>query len=306
MKKLNYYTKKGIRKEDVFSYFISTLRPSIQVWDYFVDWEKVNFNLRAIKFELNILNSLIGSANFEEDFIKCIIKNPEIIKVFPLLLAVRKHQLKILKNYKSKDLSYMNFDFKKKKINHIEARKYLEFLKSSSLINLFKDKKITNCRDYLLGIEVGLNVNGRKNRGGKLMESIVEVYISEHCQKAKAQLSYLSQATPKKINQKWGIKVNDEKSTRSFDFAIYNKIKNQLFLVETSFYNCGGSKLKSVCGEFKILFNELKKQKIQFIWITDGLGWKTAKKPLEEAFNNNDYILNLNMLKAEVLNTIIQ
>ena len=305
MKKLNYYTSKEIGKEDVFSYFLSTFRPSIQVWDYFVDWEKINFNLRAIKFELNILNSLIGSANFEKDFIKFIKKYPEITKIFPFLLAVRKDKLKILKSSKSKDLSYMNFDFNKEKINHIEARKYLEFLKSSSLINLFKDKKITNWHDYMLGIEVGLNANGRKNRGGKLMESIVEDFISQHCQK-NSHLSYLSQATPKKIYKKWGINVNYEKSVRSFDFAIYNKFKNQLFLVETNFYNCGGSKLKSVCGEFKILFNELKKQKIQFIWITDGLGWKTAKRPLEETFNNNDYILNINMLNTEVLNEIIQ
>ena len=312
MKKLNYYTSKGLHsKEDVFTYFISTFRPSIKVWDYFVDWKKVNLNLRAIKFELNILNCLIGSANFKKDFIKLIKKYPEITKVLPSLLAVREDKLQILKNYKSKNLSYINFDFKKEKHRarketlEIEARKYLEFLKSSSLINLFTEKKITNWQDYMLGIEIGLNANGRKNRGGKLMESIVEVFISEHCQK-NSNLSYLSQATPKKINKKWEINVNYEKSARSFDFAIYNKLKNQLFLVETNFYNSGGSKLKSVCGEFKILFNELKKQKIQFIWITDGLGWKTAKKPLEETFNNNDYILNLDMLNNEVLNEIIQ
>ena len=114
----------------------------------------------------------------------------------------------------------------------------------------------------MLGIEVGLNANGRKNRGGKLMESIVEIYISEHCQK-NSHLSYLSQVTPKKINKEWGIRVNYKKSARNFDFAIHSKLKNQLFLVETNFYNGGGSKLKSVCGEFKILFNELKKQKLK-------------------------------------------
>ena len=198
----------------------------------------------------------------------------------------------------------MNFDFKKEKISHIEAIQYLEFLKLSKLINLFNDKKIKNLQDYMFGIEVGLNANGRKNRGGKLMESIVEIFISEHCQK-KSHLSYLSQATPKKINKEWGIHVHDKKSARSFDFAIYNKLKNQLFLVETNFYNGGGSKLKSVCGEFKILFNELKKQNIQFIWITDGFGWKTVKRPLEETFNNNDYIFNIDMRKNEILNEVI-
>ena len=104
----------------------------------------------------------------------------------------------------------MDFDFKKEKINHIEAIKYLEFFKSSYLINLFNYRKIKNLKDYMLGIEVGLNTNGRKNRGGKLMESIVEVFISEHCQK-KSHFSYLSQATTKKINKKWGISVNYKK-----------------------------------------------------------------------------------------------
>ena len=122
MKKLNYYTSKGIYGEDVFSYFISTFRPSIQVWDYFVNWEKIYLNccLRQ-QFKLNILNSLIGSTNIEKDFIKLIKKYPEIIKIFPFLLAVREDKIKILKNYKSKDLSYRNFNFKKEKINHIEA-----------------------------------------------------------------------------------------------------------------------------------------------------------------------------------------
>ena len=167
MKKLNYYTSQGICSKNVFNYLISTCRPSIQVWDYFVNWNKIEFNLQAIKCELNILNSLIGSAHIEKDFIKLIKKNPKIIKVFPFLLAVRENKLRILKNYKSKDFSYMNFDFKKEKISHSEALKYLEFLKLSELINLFNDKKIKNLQDYMYGIEVGLNANGRKNRGGK-------------------------------------------------------------------------------------------------------------------------------------------
>lgn len=201
MKKFNYYTSQGICSKNVLNYLISTCRPSIgkpsQVWDYFVNWNKIELNLQAIKCELNILNSLIGSAHIEKDFIKLIKKNPKIIKVFPFLLAVRENKLRILKNYKSKDFSYMNFDFKKEKISHSEALKYLEFFQLSELINLFNDKKIKNLQDYMYGIEVGLNANGRKNRGGKLMESIVEIFISEHCQK-KSHLSYLSQATPNK------------------------------------------------------------------------------------------------------------
>ena len=125
------------------------------MWDYFVNWDKIHFHLHGIKFELNILNSLIGSVNREKDFIKLIKKYPKIIKVFPVLLGVREDKLKTLKDYKSKDLSYMDFDFKKEKISPSEAIKYLEFFKSTYLINLFSEKKIKNLQDYLLGIEVG-------------------------------------------------------------------------------------------------------------------------------------------------------
>jgi hypothetical protein len=92
-----------------------------------------------------------------------------------------------------------------------------------------------------------------------------------------------------------------DKSSRSFDFAVYNPRNKSLKLIEVNFYNGGGSKLKAVCGEFKSLYNELKKQNIDFIWITDGEGWKTTLRPLEETYNNNEYVFNLNMLETGIL-----
>ena len=116
---------------------------------------------------------------------------------------------------------------------------------------------------------------------------------------------YLSQATAQKINTFLGYKVSVDKAERSFDFAIDNGCK--LYLIETNYYSGGGSKLKSVAGEFTTLFNFLKQEtpEIEFIWITDGKGWKTAKKPLKESFDKLDYILNLDMVQNGILEDII-
>jgi hypothetical protein len=151
-------------------------------------------------------------------------------------------------------------------------------------------------------VEVGLDSNGRKNRGGTLMESIVETYIKDFC--TKSGYHYIAQANSRKIKEKWDFEVKVDKSSRSFDFAIYNPISKKLKLVETNFFNGGGSKLKAVSGEFKGLHDELEKQEIDFIWITDGLGWRTTLRPLEEVFNHNKYIFNLSMLEENILSEL--
>ena len=83
-----------------------------------------------------------------------------------------------------------------------------------------------------------------------------------------------------------------------------NKIKNKLYLIEVNYYSGGGSKLKATAGEYKELHTFLKAQNITFIWITDGLGWQTAKSSLEETFNHNDYVINIEMLKNGILEEI--
>lgn len=134
------------------------------------------------------------------------------------------------------------------------------------------------------------------------MEDIVGTYVKGFCE--DNNLEYLTQANAKKILNEWNYKVSVNKSSRSFDFAIYNPSSKKLKLVETNFYNSGGSKLKAVCGEFKVLHNELNRQGIDFIWITDGKGWETALRPLEEVYINNDYTFNLSMLEKGILSEL--
>jgi hypothetical protein len=305
MKYLKFYKKENIEQKDVFNYFLKTLKPSIMTYDYFLNWEKINSFVLKYKIELNLLNSLINSEDIETDFKELIIKYPNLIEVLPVLLAVRDKELNIIKDSKNKDLSYTNYNFNiTQKITEEEAKHYFVFFKETGLINLFVNKKIKNLVDYVYGVEAGLDSNGRKNRTGKLMENLVEIFISELIKNNK-NLEYLSQATAHKIKDKWNYVVEFDKSERSFDFAIYNTSTKKIFLIETNFYSGGGSKLKAVCGEFKKLFETLKLQGIDFIWITDGNGWNTTKKPLEEVFNQNEYIFNLKMLEKNILKEII-
>ena len=276
-----------------FDYLVSTFKSSIKTWDYFVNWRKVFDNKAELEISLNKLNYLLGKDDLRSEFYNLYNSNPDIVKAIPVLLAVRENRIevydKLTKESEFYDFSRLNYN----------PERYYEFIEKSGLYQLFRRDGVKNLVDYVMGVEVGLDSNGRKNRGGILMEEITGSFIKDFCE--KNGLEYLPQARPSEIRQKWGIIVNVEKSERSFDFAVYNPNNGRIKLFETNFYNGGGSKLKAVCGEFRGLNDELKSQGIDFVWITDGLGWHTTKRPLEEAFNHNDYIFNLSMLEKDVL-----
>jgi len=155
---------------------------------------------------------------------------------------------------------------------------------NSGFGEIIKDRKLKNLVDYATGVEVGLDSNGRKNRGGKLMEKIVEEFVKEAIKDTKFE--YMTQATAKKIKEKWDIDVIVDKSSRIIDFAI-NK-NGKLFFIECNFYGGGGSKLKSTITEYIEMNRYLNKQNIEFIWITDGAGWQSTLKPLRKYFDKED------------------
>lgn len=279
-----------------FNNLIATFKSSIKTWDYFVNWKKVFSNSSDLEIALNKLNYLLGKDNLEVEFKKLYSSNPDIVKALPVLLAVRENKLEVFDKV-TKNSDFFNFSGKEQ-----DPEKYYEFLDKSGLARLFKKDGVKNLVDYVMGVEVGLDSNGRKNRGGSLMEEIVGTFISDFCN--KNGFEYMAQARATNIKSKWGVDVKIDKSERSFDFAVYNPKNKKIKLFETNFYNGGGSKLKAVCGEFKSLYSELKEQNIDFIWITDGLGWNTTKRPLEETYNHNEYVFNLNMLEAGALDKL--
>lgn len=305
MKFLDFYRGTlGCRtEEEVFDHLISTLKPSNTVWSYFVNWEKVFENTKKIELALNTLNYLIGKENFDEEFEFLLKEHPEVIKVIPALVVrdgKDKKKFKILVDYKNKRLVYEDYDFTKRHPTEADIERYLTFVKETGLHDLIVSNRIKSLVDYMIGVEAGLDSNGRKNRGGKAMESIVEAFLHDVCK--KQGFRYLKEATAGRIKEELGYAVPVDRSSRRYDFVIDNG--KELFIVETNFYGGGGSKLKSTAGEYRNLYDVLGGQ-FKFFWITDGLGWKTTARPLRETFDHNDYLFNLDMLERGILKHLL-
>ena len=289
-------------EEEVFSYLCNTLNDSIKYWDYFVNWPKVIGNIKDLEVDLNILNYLIGKTDIEKEFGYLLSKHPQILRLIPILLACRERDFKILTDVEEGNLEYEEFSFKPPKaLSSAEISKAVKFAHESGLLEIFQNKIIKNVVDYTVGVEVGLDSNGRKNRGGTAMEKIVKTFVEELCE--RRGFEYMAQATSDKVREKWNLKLSVDKSSRRFDFAVFNG--KSLYLLEANYYGCGGSKLKSTAGEYKALFDFINRDGHKFIWITDGLGWHSTKKPLGETFNHIDYLLNLKMLSVGLLDDII-
>lgn len=291
----------NFENEDLlFQKITSSFKEKITQWDYFVNWTKVFEYVIPIEKELNLLNFLIGKENIEQEVYNLIKEYPQVAKAFPSLIAIRDYSVDIL--IETSDFIYRRYDFRHREFTNEECKDLAQFFINSGLGDLVKGKKVTNLVDYVTGVEVGLDSNGRKNRGGTLMESIVETFVKEACDLNGYE--YMPQANANKIKSKWNIDVIVDKSSRQIDFAIN---KNQkLYFIECNFYGGGGSKLKSTATEYIEMYRYWNQQEIEFIWITDGAGWRSTLKPLREYFDKADYLLNLEMLKNNVLNEILK
>lgn len=290
----------------IFNDLKNTLRDSIFTWDYFTDFDKVVLNVKKVEKELNILNYLIGKKDIENEFIKLIEEYPKIRKALPLLIAVRKDKLRdtpIITDIDTlipENKHYIFYD----ELNEKIKRELLLFFKETGLKNIFKNEYVKNLVDYCFGVEVGFDTNARKNRTGTLMENLVLKFLEDFCEE-NSNFSYIEQATQKRIKDCFDYDVVIDKNSRRFDFALYNNMNKKIYLIEVNYYSGGGSKLKATAGEYQYLYDFLKTQNIDFIWVTDGKGWMTALNPLEETFNNNDYVINLEMLKNDILKEIV-
>lgn len=281
-----------------FKEWLLTFRPCISDYCYYVDFDKVNSNVDSIKVELNILNTLVGSKNIEKDFENVITKYSETLKCIPLLLAVRAKEISVT----DAEGEY-NFSFNKR---NYSIEEYKMFMRKTKLFDLLENHIVSNLVDYATGVETGLDSNGIKNRGGHLMENLVESYI----QKAGfiKNKNYFKEMYIHEIEQKWGINLsaisNQGKMEKRFDFVI--KTDKQIYVIETNFYSSGGSKLNETARSYKTLAQEVTTiNGVTFIWFTDGCGWNSARHNLEETFDVLDTIYNINDLENGILERII-
>jgi type II restriction enzyme len=298
-----YNSLLGCRNDDeVFKYLIDHLTDTIKYWDYFVNWSKVLGNYEHMELELHMLDYLVGKNEVRAALADLLRQQPKVIRLIPVLLAIRGSKVKLLTGSIESEDPYETFDFTSStKLSEEDIEKACEFASMTGLLELFHSKRVTSVTDYVLGVEVGLDSNGRKNRSGTSMEKLVKGLIATICH-ANAY-EFLPQATAMLIKQEWDMEVRVDKSSRDFDFAI--NANGILYLVETNYYSGGGSKLKATAGEYRTLHATLSSDGHRFIWITDGQGWKTVSRPLREAFNDLDYILNIKMVLSGVLQEIL-
>ncbi|MBW2043223.1 MAG: type II restriction endonuclease [Deltaproteobacteria bacterium] len=294
--------KKRINCDDsraVFEYLVDTLKATVTGWDFFVNWAKVLGNIKEVEMDLNLLNYLIGKDDVEHEFELLLEKHPSVARLIPALIASRQSNFEILKDYGRDSFTYENYDFSDEQ--SISPKKAVAFAKSVGFLALLKSKRLKSIVDYVIGVEVGLDSNGRKNRGGVAMEQIVEFFVQDICR--RHNLDYLTEGTSAKVKAQWGLTLAVDKSVRRVDFVV--RKKQQLYLIETNFYSGGGSKLKSTAGEYKSMFDWWTKHGYTFIWITDGFGWTKTRQPLLETFEYTDYVLNLEMLAKGLLEDIL-
>ena len=269
-----------------FEEWLGTFRKSISDYKYYVDFEKIYANVENCKIELNILNSLIGSKDIKSEFKQILAKYPETLKCIPLLLAVRTKEI-----YAIDDEGEFIYSFKK--MNY-SVDQYCIFMEKTGLFDLLQNHIINNLFDYATGVETGLDSNGRKNRGGHLMEDLVESFISKlGLQKDK---EYFKEMYIHEITEKWGIDLsaisNQGRMEKRFDFVV--KTPKMIYVIETNCYTSGGSKLNETARSYKTLAQEIETiSGVTFVWFTDGQGWLSARHNLEETFDVMDNVYNI-------------
>ncbi len=282
-----------------FIKWLETFRASIATYSYYVDFNKVFRNVDSIKIELNILNSLIGSKNIKQDFESILAKYPEVVKCIPVLLAVRSMEIPI-----SDENGMFVYEFGGMVY---DSSIYSKFMEKSGLFDLMQNHLIGNLVDYVTGVETGLDSNGRKNRGGHLMEDLVELFIKKAG--FKKELNYFKEMYVSDISKKWNIDLsaisNQGKMEKRFDFVV--KTDKKIYAIETNFYGSGGSKLNETARSYKTIAMEAKTiPNFEFIWFTDGIGWASAKNNLEETFDVLEHVYCINDMEAGIMKEVFR
>lgn len=287
-----------------FNTWLSGFRDSIADYGYYIDFEKVYCNVDRVRLELHLLNSLIGSKNIAEDFQTLVLRYPETLKCIPLLLAVRENEIFC----QNENGGYLyQFDLRKIPQNaRLPVEQYAYFMEQTGLFDLLQNRIIGNLVDYVTGVETGLDSNGRKNRGGHLMENLVEDFI----QKAgfvKGE-TYFKEMYIHEITVKWGIDLsaisNQGKTEKRFDFVV--KTPGMIYGIETNFYSSSGSKLNETARSYKTLALETDTiEGFTFVWFTDGKGWMSARNNLEETFDVMEYLYNIKDLEDGIIASVL-
>lgn len=265
--------------EQEFKTFMSQLKETNQSLNFFCDFDKINSNVENIKLSLCMLNSLIGSTNLRASVETIWNRDKTAFNVMDILIAVRSEGKKKVLNSLGEcvvlDTLFHSVDG------------VMEFLTDTGLADVFQTQKITNLLDYVFGVETGLDSNARKNRSGHVMEDVVADLFADNGITYRKEV-YSSEWSA--LTQALG---EDEKR---FDYVV--ETPNKIYLIEVNFYSGGGSKLNEVARAYSEIAPKINAvEGFEFVWITDGIGWNSAKNKLQEAFYTIPSIYNLTSIE---------
>ena len=258
-----------------FNKFMSQLQETNQTLDFFCDFDKIAANVDNIKLSLCMLNSMIGTTDLRRSVETIWNRDRSAFSVMDILIAVRSGGKKVVLN-SAGDCIILD-----KLFTSIDG--VMEYLEGTGLADLFRQKKINNLVDYVFGIETGLDSNARKNRSGHVMEGMVAKILSKH------NIPYRQEVYSSEWPEISDVLGDDEKR---FDFVV--ETSDKTYLIEVNFYSGGGSKLNEVARSYSDIAPKINSVSgFEFIWITDGIGWKSARNKLQEAYNIIPSIYNL-------------
>lgn len=267
-----------------FDVFMSQLKETNATLGFYCDFKKINSNVEAIAIKLNQLNYLIGQEDLDGAIRRLWNENPRVFSVMDILIAVRtKENKKAIMEDGSVKLISCFFD-------NVEG--VIDYIHGTGLDVVLQNKQVKNLVDYVFGVETGLDTNARKNRSGHLMEGQVAAILDKACIKYRQEV--YSTEYPE-------LAVLGEDKKR-FDFVI--ETNGCKYLIEVNFYSGGGSKLNEVARAYSELSPKINAvDGFEFVWITDGIGWKSARNKLEEAFYAIPNVYNLTTI-SEFIKTI--
>ena len=258
-----------------FDLFMSQLQETNQTLDFFCDFDKIAQNVNDIKLSLYMLNSLIGAQDLRKAVDTIWQRDRTAFDVMDILIAVRDRGNKKVLDAKGNSVCMQSF------FTSVDG--VMEYLESTGLAEVLQQQKIKDLVDYVFGIETGLDTNARKNRSGHIMEHMIARIFKAN------SISYRQEVYSSEWPEITNVLGDDKKR---FDFVVQKN--GTTYLIEVNFYSGGGSKLNEVARSYSEIAPKINAVNgFEFVWITDGIGWRSAKNKLQEAYSIIPSIYNL-------------
>ena len=288
--------------EDIVELFNENLVDTNRDHNFFVDWEKVENNVNKFKSEFELLNSLIGCENFDDELKEIIQEKPSVICSIPILIANRDLKFKVIEDFSDPDTNIIEYNCKNRIFTDEEIDKTIDLVEKTGLKNFIQNSIDGNLYDFALGIETGMDTHARKNRSGKAMELVLKPLIEEISENNDYEMFF--QKKFKILEEEYEIDVPTSIRNRRADFILVNT-DSKVINIEVNFYTGTGSKPQEIVDSYINRQMDLEEAGFEFIWVTDGDGWKGQQNQIKKGFRRVNYLLNLHFVRKGLLEEII-